>query len=81
MRVTWKWTGWAGQQPADGLLEGQQPHCLNSYEGQVWIAQKKLENQKFDSEERGYFGVTKKIPECLNSIVWIAPIVWMALSE
>jgi hypothetical protein len=22
-------------------LEGQQPHCLNSYEGQVWIANKK----------------------------------------
>ena len=22
-------------------VEGQQPHCLNSYEGQVWIAQKK----------------------------------------
>ena len=42
-------------------LEGQQPDCLNSSKSQVWIAQKKeVKNQKFDSEERGYFGVTKK---------------------
>ena len=42
-------------------IEGQQPDCLNSPSSQVAIAQKKkIKNQKFDSEERGYFGVTKK---------------------
>ena len=63
-------------------LEGQQPDCLNSPSSQVAIAPKiEVKNQKFDSEERGYFGVTKKkVPkiyclnssDCLNSIVWIA---------
>ena len=61
------------------VVEGQQPDCLNSSKSQVAIAQKKrVKNQKFDSEERGYFGVTKKkVPkiyclnssDCLNSIV------------
>ena len=42
-------------------IEGQPSHCLNSLENQVWITQeKKIESQKFDFEERGYFGVTKK---------------------
>ena len=38
-------------------LEGQQPDCLNSFSNQVTIAQK---IKKWDFEERGYFGVTKK---------------------
>ena len=48
----------------EGRAEGQQPHCLNSLENQVWIAkERKVENQKFDSEEHGFFGVTKeKVP-------------------
>ena len=56
------------------VLEGGQPKCLNCYENQVWIAKKKrVENQKFDSEERGYFWVTKKraknkVSECLNCL-------------
>ena len=65
---------------SDYCLEGQQPDCLNSFSNQVAIAQKKkVKNQKFDSEERGYFGVTKRKSQ--KYIVWIAPTVWIALSE
>ena len=42
-------------------LEGGQPKCLNHYEGQSDSdKEKKFENRKFEFEERGYFGTTKK---------------------
>ena len=40
-------------------LEGGQPKCLNHYESQS-DSDKKIENRKFEFEERGYFGTTKK---------------------
>ena len=45
------------------FIEGQQPDCLNSSKNQVWIKKKRVENQKFDSEERGYLVQKKKSPK------------------
>ena len=69
-------------------LEGRQGNCLNPTQNLsdslsefwhfVWQNQKKKSwNQKFDFEERGYFGpqkirIKKKSPEiCLNHFFWI----------
>ena len=61
------------------LLEGQQPHCLNSYEGQVWIAQKKDSNTKslirknaviLGSQKKEFRSVWIALSECLRLSEW-----------